>query len=33
MDRMIFINLPVQDLPASKEFYTGLGFTINEPMS
>lgn len=33
MNRMIFINLPVQDLSASKDFYTGLGFTINEQFS
>jgi predicted lactoylglutathione lyase len=33
MDRMIFINLPVQDLTEAKEFYTGLGFTINEQFS
>ena len=29
MSRMIFINLPVKDLPASKAFYEALGFTIN----
>ena len=23
---MIFVNLPVTDLPASRDFYTGLGF-------
>ena len=28
--RMIFVNFPVQDLDASKRFYTALGFT-NEP--
>lgn len=27
--RMIFVNLPVRDLEASKDFYTALGFTIN----
>lgn len=27
--RMIFVNLPVRDLEASKTFYTGLGFAIN----
>jgi predicted lactoylglutathione lyase len=33
MDRMIFVNLPVADLTASKRFYTGLGFRINEQFS
>jgi uncharacterized protein len=33
MDRMIFVNLPVADLTASKAFYTGLGFRINEQFS
>jgi uncharacterized protein len=27
--RMIFVNLPVKDLEASKRFFTSLGFTIN----
>lgn len=27
--RMIFVNLPVKDLDASKDFYTALGFSIN----
>ena len=27
--RMIFVNLPVKDLEASKAFYTSLGFSIN----
>jgi hypothetical protein len=30
MNRMIFVNLPVNDLADSKAFYTGLGFSINE---
>ena len=30
MSRMIFVNLPVADLEASKAFYAALGFT-NEP--
>ena len=30
MPRMIFVNLPVMDLPAAKAFYGKLGFT-NEP--
>lgn len=29
MTRMIFVNLPVADLPASMAFYTALGFTNN----
>jgi uncharacterized protein len=29
MTRMIFVNLPVTDLPASMAFYTALGFTNN----
>jgi predicted lactoylglutathione lyase len=30
MSRMIFINLPVADLPAAKRFYEAVGF-VNEP--
>lgn len=30
MTKMIFVNLPVVDLPAAMAFYTALGFT-NEP--
>ncbi len=30
MSRMIFVNLPVADLPKSMAFYAGLGF-VNEP--
>ena len=30
MTRMIFVNLPVADLPRSKAFYEAIGFT-NEP--
>jgi predicted lactoylglutathione lyase len=33
MNRMIFVNLPVNDLADSKAFYTGLGFAINEQFS
>ncbi|HEY5822312.1 MAG TPA: VOC family protein [Propionibacteriaceae bacterium] len=33
MNRMIFINLPVADLDATKSFYTGLGFALNEEMT
>lgn len=29
MSRMIFVNLPVRNLDASKAFYEALGFTIN----
>ncbi|UNK56195.1 lactoylglutathione lyase [Pseudoxanthomonas daejeonensis] len=29
MPRMIFVNLPVADLPASKRFYAALGFENN----
>ena len=29
MTRMIFVNLPVRDLPASMRFYSALGFTNN----
>jgi predicted lactoylglutathione lyase len=28
--RMIFLSLPVQDLPTARGFYEGLGFRINE---
>ena len=30
MSRMIFVNLPVQDLDASVDFFTKLGFTFNQ---
>ena len=30
MSRMIFVNLPVQDLDRSVAFFRGLGFTFNE---
>ena len=30
MPRMIFVNLPVQDLDASVDFFTKLGFTFNQ---
>ena len=30
MPRMIFVNLPVTDLPAAMRFYTALGF-VNNP--
>ncbi len=33
MNRMIFVNLPVSDLQASRVFYTGLGFSVNEMFS
>jgi uncharacterized protein len=29
MSRMIFVNLPVVDLPASQRFYEAVGFTTN----
>lgn len=29
MSRMIFVNLPVADLPKAKAFYSALGFTNN----
>lgn len=29
MTKMIFVNLPVADLPKSKAFYEALGFTVN----
>jgi uncharacterized protein len=31
--RMIFLSLPVSDLPAARAFYEGLGFRINEHSS
>ena len=31
--RMIFVNLPVQDLPASRAFFTVLGFEFNSDVS
>lgn len=33
MDRMIFVNLPVEDVTVSRRFYTSLGFTVNEQFS
>lgn len=30
MSRMIFVNLPVNDLSRSMEFFKGLGFDFNE---
>lgn len=29
MSRMLFVNLPVRDLPRSKAFYGSLGFSFN----
>lgn len=31
--RMIFVNLPVKDLPATRHFFAALGFTFNEQFS
>ncbi|MER8005132.1 VOC family protein [Streptomyces sp. SLBN-31] len=31
--RMLFVSLPVTDLPRSKEFFAGLGFTFNPAFS
>lgn len=33
MPRMIFVNLPVEDLPTAKNFYEGLGFVNNPQFS
>jgi predicted lactoylglutathione lyase len=33
MGRMIFVNLPVEDLPRSKAFYEALGFANNPKFS
>lgn len=33
MSRMMFVNLPVADVAASREFFIGLGLTINDQMS
>ena len=33
MPRMIFVNLPVKDLEASKRFFGELGFSFNEEFS
>ena len=33
MTRMIFVNLPVKDLPKSTAFYEALGFTNNPHFS
>lgn len=31
--RMIFVNLPVKDLAAAREFFAGLGFSFNPEFS
>lgn len=31
--RQIFVNLPVADVRVSREFFTGLGLTVNETFS
>ncbi|RZA19118.1 MAG: glyoxalase/bleomycin resistance/extradiol dioxygenase family protein [Proteobacteria bacterium] len=33
MATMIFVNLPVKDLAASRKFYSALGYTFNEQFS
>ncbi|GAA1459629.1 VOC family protein [Williamsia maris] len=33
MSRMLFVNLPVADVAASRTFFTGLGLTVNEAFS
>ena len=33
MQRMIFVNLPVTDLEASRAFYAALGFSFNDQFS
>lgn len=33
MPASLFVNLPVTDLPAARQFYTSLGYTINEAFS
>ena len=31
--RMIFVNLPVKDIPASRRFFGALGYAFNEQFS
>lgn len=33
MSQMIFVNLPVKDLDASRAFFTALGYAFNEQFS
>jgi predicted lactoylglutathione lyase len=33
MNKMIFVNLPVADLPRSRAFYEAIGFTLNPQFS
>ena len=33
MNKQIFVNLPVQDLPRSREFFSALGYTFNPQFS
>ena len=33
MNRMIFVNLAITDLEATKAFYTGIGFSLNPQFS
>ncbi|MGU3436205.1 VOC family protein [Actinomycetes bacterium M1A6_2h] len=33
MSRMIFVNMPVENVAVSREFFSGLGFEFNEAFS
>ncbi|HEU5121815.1 MAG TPA: VOC family protein [Candidatus Saccharimonadales bacterium] len=33
MENMVFINLPTKNVAAARDFYSGLGFKINEEFS
>jgi len=33
MSKMIFVNLPINDVEATRAFFTGLGYSFNEQFS
>ena len=33
MSKMIFVNLPINDVDATRAFFTGLGYSFNEQFS
>ena len=33
MHKMIFVNLPITDVQRSRDFFTAVGYTINEKFS
>ena len=33
MTKMIFVNIPINDVPRSRAFFSGLGYSFNEQFS